>query len=787
MKPSFIMNGHLDNQVMEAAHLLIDDGEIIPDDILTDVVDGLYQNMAEMHDERMRLIGTAQDNDASLLRIKKYLRREFDDMTRKDVARIGKVAAEYEFREHDVLVKMQWSTRRSRKAQLKWRLVMPNQLIHYAMQLCHSNFQGAHQGITRTYEKARSMFYWDTMSTDIKSFVKNCVDCNTAAPPPNTHVMSQGNVVPDYPFHTLGMDFAVTLPPTPRGNTVLCVWVCWFTGFVICKALPDRKAHTVACAYEQAVFSRFGASVQIRHDRDPAFMSDVFKAFNDLLGQRQLPTLAYNPQANGATERMIQTLLRSVKKYSEVPGHTDWDISAERMALAINTSIDTTRHDTPFYLVHGWDCQNTLQASLPTLRNEESRSAWRWRMEMQRDYRYCLDMAKDVIAIAKQERAEERNNSVEKPDSLLEGDLVWLYIDKVKTGAKKKLCHLWHGPFRIIKKPTLSSSILELNTLLPSGKRRSKHRYRFHEHVHDARLRLARIHPQRPTESIDEIQALNIDFDTDIHLPDASFEVNLEEADLLNLPVVEIHDVRWVERANGRRVKEYKVTNSNRQLLWMPDYLIPPTSLVYDFDRERLDLIRFEDMRSEKKSANRKVIESQIDYEDLSLVRDQEALLSGQIVHISDTPDWVDNPLPHNDSNIADIIPDHDMNHGFDPNPEDYVAEPNRLDEDLDEELGNALETFDGQDDEDYSDIPHDKVNTWESEWISEPLPQDPRFRKLVKRRMQDNLLDIAGRDVVETVGVGDELFPNNWDQLITDAVDAEVFDHENILEVVEL
>ena len=218
----------------------------------------------------------------------------------------------------------------------------------------------------------------------------------------------------------------------------------------------------------------------------------------------------------------------------------------------------------------------------------------------------------------------------------------------------------------------------------------------------------------------------------------------------------------------------------------MPDYLIPPTSLVYDFDRERLDLIRFEDMRSEKKSANRKVIEGQVDYEDLSQVRDQEALLSGQIVHISDTPDWVDNPLPHNDSNIADIIPDHDMNHGFDPNPEDYVAEPTRLDEDLDEELGNALETFDDQDDEDYSDVPHDKVNTWESEWISEPLPQDPRFRKLVKRRMQDNLLDIAGQDVVEIVGVGNDLFPNNWDQLVTDAVDAEVFGHENIIEVVE-
>jgi transposase len=93
--------------------------------------------------------------------------------------------------------------------------------------------------------------------------------------------------------------------------------------------------------------------VQIRHDRDPAFLSEVFKAFNEMLGQRQLPTLAYRPQANGATERMIQTLIRAVKKYSKVKDHTDWDIIAERLALAINTSFDTIRQETPFFLVHG--------------------------------------------------------------------------------------------------------------------------------------------------------------------------------------------------------------------------------------------------------------------------------------------------------------------------------------------------------------------------------------------------------------------------------------------------
>ena len=139
------------------------------------------------------------------------------------------------------------------------------------------------------------------------------------------------------------MDFAVDMPKSHRGNVVLCAWVCWLTGFVICKALPDRKAHTVACAFEECVFRRFGAPTQARHDRDPAVMSAVFREFNELLGMRQVPTLAYRPQANGATERMIQTVVRAIKKYSQVLDHRDWDDIAEGLVLAINTSYDTTR------------------------------------------------------------------------------------------------------------------------------------------------------------------------------------------------------------------------------------------------------------------------------------------------------------------------------------------------------------------------------------------------------------------------------------------------------------
>ncbi|ETO59306.1 hypothetical protein F444_22323 [Phytophthora nicotianae P1976] len=54
--------------------------------------------------------------------------------------------------------------------------------------------------------------------------------------------------------------------------------------------------------------------------------------------------------------------MTSVRVYAEDPLQQDWDEIAERLVFAINTSQDTTRKETSFYLVHGWDAQSTLRA-----------------------------------------------------------------------------------------------------------------------------------------------------------------------------------------------------------------------------------------------------------------------------------------------------------------------------------------------------------------------------------------------------------------------------------------
>ncbi|KAG6583025.1 reverse transcriptase [Phytophthora cinnamomi] len=208
------------------------------------------------------------------------------------------------------------------------------------------------------------------------------------------------------------MDHIPSLPASYKGNTELLVWVDLFTGFVIVKANAARTAQTVAEAYEEAVFGRFGASEAIRHDREPGFMSDFFKAFNKLMGQRQLATLAYRPQANGTAERMVQTVTRAIKMYIADVDQRDSDEYAERLIFTLDTAHDRTRDETPFFLVHGWDPRSTLEATLG-VRNTSRRDveAKRWKLRIQRHYKVASAQALELVREAVDAMARRQNET----------------------------------------------------------------------------------------------------------------------------------------------------------------------------------------------------------------------------------------------------------------------------------------------------------------------------------------------------------------------------------------
>ncbi|KAE9313831.1 hypothetical protein PR003_g19398 [Phytophthora rubi] len=543
----------------------------------------------EYQAERWRRIKAYQECDDQLMEIKKFLKGDLDSFSRGQIRRISKQAELYALDVRDVLYRLSRSTKdRPRDMSDELRLVVPESLRPDLLHYTHEDFQGGHQGITRTHEKLRSEFYWPGMYADVGAFVKECVDCASGKGRPPNPGPSPGNIEPRYPFEVVSMDFVTHLPKSERGNTFLLLFQDTFSGYVMCQPMDSTTAQDVAEAYEERVFRSFGASSLLRHDQDPRFMSEVFTRFRELLGSRQRANLAYRPQANGQQERSVQTAIRSVRAYVAESDQSDWDEHAERLMFALNTSYDATRLDTPFYLVHGWDAKGTVSAMLgPRPSSVPERTAYEWRRKFQRDYSYAQACAEDLQRKAKRARSDEQTQKWKELSDRLKsgfhvGDAVWLYIPKVQTGLSRKLAHLWHGPFRIAEMHDDFRVKLKIED---TG-------YRVNPWVHVSRLKPRALHPKRPSVQIDVDD--EDDFDTAL-LPEDSWEADNDEYE-----VEKILDLRWSKRTRtSKRAREYLIKwKGYEEPEWLPMTQLSCGALLYEFNQGAKARARFQALQA---------------------------------------------------------------------------------------------------------------------------------------------------------------------------------------------
>ncbi|OWZ07494.1 reverse transcriptase [Phytophthora megakarya] len=223
-------------------------------------------------------------------------------------------------------------------------------MIQEVLQICHDSLEGGHQGIARTFYRIPQ-----TMYALVPTVARVIADRSFAG----TYLATfwQGD-------YFKSMDFAIPLPKSRRGSLALLLFQCAFTGPVMGNAMANATALRVAQVFEECVYRRFGALSLIRHDRDPRLTSEVF---TEMMQSSARATLRYRPQANDQQERSVKTVMPSVRVYDEDRLPQDWDDTTEKLIFAINNSIDATRRETPFYLVHGWDAQSTLKAMSSSL------------------------------------------------------------------------------------------------------------------------------------------------------------------------------------------------------------------------------------------------------------------------------------------------------------------------------------------------------------------------------------------------------------------------------------
>ena len=570
-----------------------------------------YNTPEAVQDERFRRIAHAQDEERQWFNLKQYLRGELQNLSTEDVKKCEKIAEFFVIDSVGVLRYIGTQKRRSQHPDRDPRLVVPASIRQELMYLVHTSLEGGHQGVVRTYYKLCREYYWPAMYAEVEKYVLECADCSTGKGKPSYRGSSPGNITATRPMQVVSMDAAGPFPKSARGNRHLLLFQCSFTGYVMCKPLVTLDSLSVAQAYEECVFRRFGASEVLRHDRAPEFMSAAFELFNQMIGQRQRATLSYRPQANGQQERSVQTVIKTIKHFASDPAQRDWDDFAERLMFALNVSFDFTRKETPFYLIHGWEARSTLSAMLPAVshRAKVDKNSAEWRRRIREHHQKALKMAYDLQVAWKKKRADLHNarlkrtkrrrpstHQVVDDDPLAAeneltlyqsttpseieykpGDAVWMYVARVKEGLTKKLAHLWHGPFRIKRKVDQHCYELELP---------AREGYRFYPVVHIARLKPRVLFPDRPAVELSEPSLPRLDFDEEL-LPEDSFEPD-NQADVWEVEAL-LDDRTQRERKFGRICRQYLVKwKGNHAPTWTSENNLSCPALIHDYwDKKR--------------------------------------------------------------------------------------------------------------------------------------------------------------------------------------------------------
>ncbi|OWY99370.1 hypothetical protein PHMEG_00029631 [Phytophthora megakarya] len=148
----------------------------------------------EFQAERWRRIRVRQDADLS--EIKDFLKEDLEKFSPRRLRKVAKVADLFVLDTRDVLYRLARSTRDRPCEFHDEPLVVPKALRDDVLHYGHEDFQGGHQGITRTHKRLCSEFYWPGMYADVEHFVRECVDCASRKGKPPNAGPSPGNIKP---------------------------------------------------------------------------------------------------------------------------------------------------------------------------------------------------------------------------------------------------------------------------------------------------------------------------------------------------------------------------------------------------------------------------------------------------------------------------------------------------------------------------------------------------------------------------------------------------------------
>ena len=332
--------------------------------------------------------------------------------------------------------------------------VAPKEIRKFILEQLHNTKLAGHLGVTKTCERVKQRFYWPRYREDVTLWCRKCFACAQTSKrrtkAPLVHELVGG------PLERVGLDIIGPLERTKEGNNYILVVVDYFTKWVEAYGIPDQSALTVADKFVSEFVARFGVPERIHSDQGGDFMSHLFKQMCSLLEISPTRCSPYHPASNGLTERMNSTIQKMLSAFVN-EYRNNWDDILPYVLFAYRASVQESTGCTPNMLMLGREVTAPIDImfgrELPPATDKPCYVKYVEWLRQTLDNAFQFARTKMNLSIQRQDKYLKTKETL-----IQEGTLVWYYY---LPAAKKKLARCWLGPYRVIKKLSEVTYVIE--------------------------------------------------------------------------------------------------------------------------------------------------------------------------------------------------------------------------------------------------------------------------------------------------------------------------------------
>ena len=330
----------------------------------------------------------------------------------------------------------------------KSQLVIPAALRHEVLLQVHDIPFSGHLGVNKTYAKLRDRYFWPKMYMDVQHYVLSCESCAMKKTP------KQRTTTPLLPLPVTGpgdrwaVDCVGPFVESTQKNRYVVVFTEYCTRWVECFAVPNIEARTIADLLVKEIMPRHGAPRNLLSDRGSNFLSSLVKEICFLMNTHKIFTTSYRPQTDGLCEKYNGTLAQCISMYVDA-NQKNWDEHLNAIQFAYRTAPSDVLGESPFFMMYGRDAALPCDPALLPPR-EMSSSVAEHRARVVENIEIARRIAAENTQRA-QQKMKDLHDRFATPTRFQLGDRVWAYTPRNRRGLSKKLCHNWHGPYRIVE------------------------------------------------------------------------------------------------------------------------------------------------------------------------------------------------------------------------------------------------------------------------------------------------------------------------------------------------